>query len=166
MITLKFPRTRGLRGVHYQLPDHIQVLLRQYRQRAGQNEMGGLLAGWMRQKCMSDVWTISHFSLPSQDHPAGPRWFQLNRQVAQNFIDDLFVASSGTVYFIGFWHTHPEPHPSRSRPDERVIHDLFRNSRLEISTQLGIIVGNQGSLYAWCQRADGQISELPNKRYF
>lgn len=161
---MKFSRTRGIRSVRYQIPDHIHVLLRQYRQRAGQNEMGGVLAGWMQQGCLSDIWTISHFSLPSQDHPAGPRWFQLNRNIAQHFIDELFVASAGTIYFCGFWHTHPEPYPSCSGPDKKVIEDLFRNSKLEITTQLGIIIGNQGSIYAWCQRRDGKIFELPENR--
>lgn len=150
---------RGPRSVRYVLPEHVSTLLRQYRQRPGENETGGVLAGWNRKGCFSDTWTVSHFSLPSHKNKAGPRWFQLNRQAAQRFVSDVFSATNGTVYFCGFWHTHPEPYPTRSKQDKKVISDLFRNSKLEISTQLGLIVGTEGGIYAWCQRSDGKISE-------
>ncbi len=157
MTTLRF---RGVRGVRYALTPALIELLRQYRQRARQPEMGGLLAGWQHRRCLGQAWVVTHLSLPISAHRAGRTWFQLDRAEAQRFIDDLWHAYRGKIYLCGYWHTHPEPFPRRSRNDEHVIHDLFHNSpQLELTTQLGLIVGNTGQLYAWCQRDDGRIYE-------
>lgn len=164
-VTLTFPRMRGSRFVRYVLPAREVELLRQYRQRPNQNEMGGVLAGWLRRTWCGDTWMVSHFSLPSSAHAAGPAWFQLHQPTAQRYLDELFAASKGRVYFCGFWHTHPEPCPSHSPPDRRVIADLFANGKLEIITQLGLIVGNEGVLYGWCQRANGTVRENKGARF-
>ena len=146
---------------HFEITDPVEALLRQYRQRPRQNEMGGVLAGWLRSE--DGVFVVSHLSLPSHKHKAGKTWFQLNQKVAQAYVDLVFNSSGGMIDFCGFWHTHPEPNPSPSPPDRKVIADLFRNGRLNIKYQLGLIVGTTGQICAWSQDEDGACeSILPN----
>lgn len=141
----------------YEITDEVVGLLRQYRQRSDDNETGGVLAGW-REKS-EDRWTVTHLSLPSHKNKSGWNWFQLDQKFAQKYVSDVFASSGGTIYYCGFWHTHPEPVPRRSPQDESVISDLFRNGKLGIKIQLGLIVGNQGKIYPWCQQSDGRIIE-------
>jgi len=156
MIVLPF-RYAGI----FEITDYVETILRQYRQRPSQNEMGGVLTGWLRDN--DGHFVVSNLSLPSSEHKAGKTWFQLNQKVAQTYVNYVFQTSGGKVDLCGFWHTHPEPDPNPSPQDHRVISDLFRNGRLNIKFQLGLIVGDTGKICAWVQGKRGHCEQVfPN----
>jgi len=152
VILLRFKRAGPI-----EISDEVEGLLRQYRQREGQNEMGGVLVGWQRD--VDDTFVVCDMSLPSCEHKAGKMWFQLNPIFAQSYLDRVFKASSGVICYCGFWHTHPEENPIRSRPDRKVLSDLFCNGKLNFSWQLGLIIGDTGKIYSWCQYEDGTCEQ-------
>lgn len=128
-----------------------------YRQRPRAAERGGVLAGC---RIGARSWLISHASPPSPRSLAGRFWVKRDRRDAQRFIDRVFFETKGAVNYLGEWHTHPEPCPSTSPDDRKMLADLHRNSRLEIDFLLGAIVGTAGDQYWWCQMANGQFEAL------
>ncbi|HTX67171.1 MAG TPA: Mov34/MPN/PAD-1 family protein, partial [Opitutaceae bacterium] len=98
---------------------------------------------------------LSHVMPPSPRSRAGLFWFKRHRGDAQIFVNTVFADTGGAANYIGEWHTHPETHPSPSSRDFKMMSDLLKNSRLETSYVIGLIVGDTGELCAWFQDKEG-----------
>lgn len=53
------------------------------------------------------------------------------------------------LYCIGFWHTHPEKHPTPSGNDESLAKDHAQAARSVLNGLVFLIVGNQPKLAEW-----------------
>jgi integrative and conjugative element protein (TIGR02256 family) len=133
-------------------PETTIQFLRSYCQSPTSCETGGVLAGFLRK---DNIWVVSHPMPPSPRNRAGRFWVKRHRGDSQKFVENVFKATDGIVNYIGEWHTHPEPVPTPSGKDRKMIDDLLRTSRLEINFLIGVIVGTSGTLCVWCQDAGG-----------
>ncbi len=140
-----------------ELPAATVEFLRRYVQLGSALETGGVLAGFLRK---DDVWILSHPMQPSPRNRAGRHWLKRHRSDAQKFVDKVYQETGGLVNYLGEWHTHPEPTPSPSLEDRKMLQDLLRTSRLEIRFLIGVIVGMSGSLCVWSQGLNGAPSSV------
>ena len=46
------------------------------------------------------------------------------------------------LHFVGYWHTHPEKHPSLSGIDRRAFAKNLRDGGLEIEKMIAVVIGN------------------------
>jgi integrative and conjugative element protein (TIGR02256 family) len=93
---------------------------------------------------------------PSPSNRGGRFWVKRHRGDAQRFVENIFKETDGIVNYMGEWHTHPEPAPTPSGSDRKMMADLLRTSRLEIRFLIGVIVGTSGAIFVWCQDTDGR----------
>jgi integrative and conjugative element protein (TIGR02256 family) len=142
-----------------ELPAASLLFLSQYRQFGENNETGGVLIG----KRVGSIWVISSPMPPSSKDLAGRTWHKRNREDAQALINSEFDRTDGLCNYLGEWHTHPEPNPRPSTHDYRMLEDLLRTSKLEITFLIGVIVGNKTQGCVWIQDQIGRrelISEI------
>jgi len=88
---------------------------------------------------------------PSSKSKAGRFWLRRDRGDAQKFIEAAFTESAGALNYVGEWHTHPEPTPSPSCKDVKMMSDILKNSQIETSFVFGLILGTTGSMCFWYQ---------------
>ena len=141
-----------------ELPAVVVAYLRRYCQAVGALETGGALGGYFRK---DGALVVSHVMPPSARSKAGFFWLKRHRGDAQTFVDSVFADTEGAANYIGEWHTHPEPHPTPSGHDHKMMDDLLRRSKLEITFLIGIIVGDTGELCVWFQDAAGNHDDFP-----
>ena len=142
---------------YIELPAATIDFLRQHVQLGPAPETGGVLAGFLR---VDDVWVISHPMQPSPRNRAGRYWLRRHRGDAQKFVEKVYKASGGIVNYLGEWHTHPEPTPSPSVEDRKMLQDLLSTSLLEITFLIGVIVGTSGSLCVWAQGSNEALKTV------
>jgi integrative and conjugative element protein (TIGR02256 family) len=141
-----------------EVPTAVIGYLRRYCQRLGTHETGGALGGYFRKY---GILVISHVMPPSPRNKAGWFWLKRHRGDAQTFVNSVFVDTQGAANYVGEWHTHPEPHPSPSAYDFKMLTDLLKRSKLEIGFLVGIIVGDTGEICLWLQDAAGNREIFP-----
>ena len=89
-------------------------------------ETGGILFGQM-DDFLKVVW-IDEVSGPPPDSIATPEGFLCGTSGVMDMHDERSKRSSGSVTFIGMWHTHPQALPSPSLTDFRAMRELFHHS--------------------------------------
>jgi len=129
------------------LPEAIRKL-KKYRQRSCQKERGGVLAGSLSH---DGSWIVSHVMTPSKKSRSGKYWFERDAESADQYLNDLFEKSEGSVFYLGEWHTHPERSIEPSDKDLTVIADLIPKSILVADFLICVIVDSQGTLIVWAQ---------------
>jgi integrative and conjugative element protein (TIGR02256 family) len=90
---------------------------------------------------------------PSRKSQAGRNWFKRDPASASQYLDELFEASNGTVFYLGEWHTHPAKSTEPSEQDIAVIADLIPQSSLVADFLICIIVDSKSKVIVWCQSA-------------
>jgi integrative and conjugative element protein (TIGR02256 family) len=88
---------------------------------------------------------------PSKKSRAGKYWFERDPESANQYLDDLFEKSEGSVFYLGEWHTHPERSIEPSDKDLSVIADLIPQSTLVADFLICVIVDSEGTLIVWAQ---------------
>lgn len=68
----------------------------------------------------------------------GRRTFVPNRLAERREIKRMFKKE---LYYVGDWHTHPEPQPTPSGTDISSVKDMFRRSRHGLASFVMVIVG-------------------------
>lgn len=68
----------------------------------------------------------------------GRRTFVPNRLAERREIKRMFKKE---LYYVGDWHTHPEPQPTPSGTDISSVKDMFRKSRHGLASFVIVIVG-------------------------
>lgn len=151
-----------------EIPGSVVAYLRRYCQPRSSPETGGALGGYFRK---NGNLVVSHVMPPSPRSKSGLFWFKRHRGDAQVFVNSVFTDTEGAANYIGEWHTHPEPHPTPSSHDFKMMSDLLKNSRLETNYLVGLIVGDNGELCVWFQDKNGNrevfqaaVTAQPRKR--
>lgn len=151
-------RIKSERFGQVEVPAAIAAYLRRYCQQPGAAETGGALGGYFQK---SGTLVISHVMPPSPRNKAGLFWLKRHRGDAQTFVNSVFADTAGAANYVGEWHTHPEPHPSPSIRDRKMMADLLKRSKLEIAFLVGFIVGDTGEICVWLQDAAGNREVFP-----
>lgn len=92
------------------------------------------------------------------------RTFVPNRRAERREIKRLFKAG---LYYVGDWHTHPEPQPTPSETDIGSFQDMFRKSRHGLASFVMVIVGTASfpkSLFVGLCTSEGLI-ELTGPKF-
>jgi len=124
------------------------------RQTGKKPEMGGILMG----RAVGSKIYVQKASIPTPFDKSSRFSFNRHKKSAQLFIDYEFLNSSGTVIYIGEWHTHPESNPTPSGTDFKMIKNQFKENIINEDFLLMVIVGLRNNFVA---HYDGsKISEL------
>lgn len=118
----------------------LQILEKftQYKQK--NPEAGGIILG----KIIDKQINILKLSVPTQLDKSSRTNFERNKITAQIILDYEFLNSSGQIIYLGEWHTHPEPYPSPSGTDIKMLKNQFSNNQLNTDFLILIIKGTKG----------------------
>lgn len=129
-------------------------VFKSFRQTGRKQEIGGILMG----KIVGSKIYVQKASIPTPFDKSSRFSFNRHKKSAQLFIDYEFLNSSGTVIYIGEWHTHPESNPTPSGVDLRMIKNQFKENIINEDFLLMVIIGLKSNFVA---HYDGtKISEL------
>ena len=149
----------GDSGQRLVLTDAVLNHLERHRQRGNQSkEAGGQLFARIDKLTI----LIEKATGPRRTDLRGYRIFIPNRLVEQREIKRLFKAK---LYYVGDWHTHPEPLPTPSRMDIGSFQDMFRKSRHALASFVMVIVGTEvfpKSLFVGLCTSEGLDELTPN----
>lgn len=104
----------------------LSWIRRSERVHGNRTETGGILFGQM-DDFLKVVW-IDEVSGPPPDSIATPEGFLCGTSGVMDMHDERSKRSSGSVTFIGMWHTHPQALPIPSLTDLRAMRELFHHS--------------------------------------
>nr|WP_288452806.1 Mov34/MPN/PAD-1 family protein [uncultured Anaerostipes sp.] len=105
-------------------PD-VATTLRRYIQYPGKYEAGGILLG--NYIPSENRYIITEATCPSFWDKRGPNSFIRNKKAAQKIINKRWTESSGTINYLGEWHTHGCDVPTPSNTDIELIQSLYRD---------------------------------------
>ena len=110
-----------------------------YRQPIGANEAGGILLGrlFRHSRIVIEVATP-----PGPLDKAGPTFFHRSQRSAQQHVDKAWRDSRGEQVYLGEWHTHPSRVPTPSWRDRNMIRNMFKQTKMEISFLVLVVVGH------------------------
>ena len=143
------------------MPSEVLEIFAEHQQlKARDREAGGQLFGRV-------AWTTV-----TVEHATGPRptdirtrySYQPDRKAEQAEIDD---AHRRGLFFLGDWHTHPEPIPSPSPQDLHSITEAFKKSTHHLNGFLLVIAGTQrlpSGLYVAVHNDKEAVRLLPQTR--
>lgn len=128
---------------NYELLIHAEPLdilekFNQYKSKAP--ESGGIILG----KIIERQINIMRLSVPTPLDRYSRTNFERHKTSAQVILDYEFYNSNGQMVYLGEWHTHPEPFPSPSRTDLRMIEGQFKNNQLRTDFLILLIKGTRG----------------------
>jgi len=92
---------------------------------SGQPESGGILFGSLRGPHLH----VTSFTRPGPNDQRSTFQFIRRDAIHQRLADQAWTLSSGTVTFVGEWHTHPSGLPKPSSTDARSWSDLVRAAK-------------------------------------
>jgi integrative and conjugative element protein (TIGR02256 family) len=126
-------------------PEVLEVL-NLHRQSQRQNEAGGILMGSRYPNSLR----VEMVTEPGPHDRSGPTFFERDATCAQRAINAAWLNSNGTQIYLGEWHTHPEPHPTPSSQDRKMIATMYEDAQPRHGPLLLLIVGTK-SLWLGCQ---------------
>lgn len=129
-------------------------VFKSFRQTGRKPEMGGILMG----KIVGSEIYVLKASIPTSFDKFSRFSFNRHKKSAQLFIDYEFLNSSGTIIYIGEWHTHPESNPTPSGADLRMIKNQFKENIINEDFLLMVIIGLKNNFVAHYNGT--KISEL------
>lgn len=116
--------------------DEVISELESCKQDATSPEAGGML---FSKDLYTDLLIVSRISLPKRNDTRLRFFFRINRKSAQRVIEKNFREG---YYYIGDWHTHPEPDPTPSITDIKTIKSIFNESDHQLKYMFHTIIGN------------------------
>lgn len=125
-----------------QIAFHVEALaiLDHFTQRGkSQPEAGGIIMG----KLVGDEIQVMRLSVPTGLDKASRFNFERHVLSAQIVIDYEFYNSNGEMVYLGEWHTHPEPHPTPSETDRKMIRQQYQNKGRKTDFLLLVIQGTE-----------------------
>lgn len=103
-------------------------------------EAGGIILG----KIIDGQVNITKLSVPTPLDKCSRFNFERHKHSAQIILEYEFYNSNGQTIYLGEWHTHPEPFPSPSGTDLKMIESQFRNNQLKTDFLILMIKGTKG----------------------
>lgn len=127
------------------VPETVQRLLLDHRQRANDHERGGQLFADLRG---AEGMRVAIATLPHRRDRAGRQWLELDRKRCR---EELLRAAQQGLHLIGYWHTHPETIPHLSSQDVQSFRAFTRVNAPSIRYPVCVIVGHE-AIRAWSIR--------------
>ncbi|MBW8360971.1 MAG: Mov34/MPN/PAD-1 family protein [Kaistella sp.] len=128
----------------------LEILEKFTQHKAMAPEAGGIILG----KIINDQINILKLSVPTSLDKGSRTNFERNKVSAQIILDYEFYNSNGQLIYLGEWHTHPEPYPSPSKTDLKMLKRQFESNSLNTDFLLLFIKGTDG-LYIGIIDSDG-----------
>lgn len=108
-------------------------------------ETGGILLG--RQKLKTLSFEITFASMPTARDVGNRFSFIRNKDSANRIINAAWTQASGTVNYLGEWHTHNQKIPSPSLADYRLMQQVVADGSCLLDRSFMLIVGNSNCAY-------------------
>jgi len=108
-----------------------------YEQKENRSESGGILLGHVAR----DYVMITEAATPNRFDFRTIITFIRAKIPAQLRINKAWKKSSGTLIYLGEWHTHRETNPTPSAQDKKMMLKSLRETKMEIDFLYLIIVG-------------------------
>lgn len=157
MVELHYKRQKN--GTIF-LPGNVVSLLDSHRQlRIGSTEAGGILLGRLLNN--SDDAIIDRITEPGPGDERRRFSFKRGLRRSQESVNAVWHETSGSVNYLGEWHTHPEEIPTPSRVDIDDWVRIIKHARFESGFLIFIIVGTHAiKIWEFCVGATTP-TELP-----
>jgi integrative and conjugative element protein (TIGR02256 family) len=130
---------------------NVLNVFKKYEQYPGRRESGGILLGY----AYDDYDEIVKVTTPSRMDFRSLFFFNRSKRPAQFHINKSWLKSSGTLIFLGEWHTHCEVNPKPSQIDRNMIKKVFTETIMDISYLYLIIVGLNDTYWVGLQNSNG-----------
>lgn len=108
-------------------------------------ESGGILLG--TQASDAQRFEITMASMPSVLDVSRRYSFLRRMSPANKLIANSWDNSTGTVNYLGEWHTHNEPNPTPSATDRSLMLQVVKDGSCLLDRAFMLIVGNSGKAY-------------------
>jgi len=118
----------------------LTILERFTQDKPGLPEAGGIILG----KIINGQVNVTKLSVPTPLDKRSRFNFERHKHSAQIILEYEFYNSNGQTIYLGEWHTHPEPHPTPSSTDQRMIESQFKFNHLKTDFLILIIKGTKG----------------------
>jgi integrative and conjugative element protein (TIGR02256 family) len=142
-------------------PDVFKVF-KDYQQVSGRKEAGGILLGTVfPEKVLIEIATS-----PNNRDKAGRFFFNRNVDMAQLAVNRAWAESGGKTIYVGEWHTHPEPKPTPSSDDHKLLWDMLLDTKMHIDFLFMIIIGTQECLVMMNHKQNANLKIPPSSKYF
>jgi integrative and conjugative element protein (TIGR02256 family) len=128
-------------------------IFKKYVNKKNKFEAGGILLGYVYR----DYDEIMNISLPSKYDKRGLFFFNRSKSFAQLKIDKSWKSSSGTLIYLGEWHTHNEINPSPSETDRNMIEKALQETKMWVDYLYLVIIGFNDTCWAGRQTHKGLI---------
>lgn len=126
-------------------------IFEKYEQKKGNREAGGILLGHVAK----DYVEITNITTPNRFDLRNIVSFVRAKIPAQLRINKAWKKSSGTIIYLGEWHTHREINPFPSFEDKKMILKVFKETVMEIDFLYLIIVGLNRTYWFGKQTSNG-----------
>jgi len=122
-----------------------------YEQKEGCSENGGILLGHVAR----DYVMIAEATTPTRFDFRTIITFVRVKIPAQLRINKVWKKSSGTLIYLGEWHTHRETNPTPSAQDKKMILKSLQETKMEIDFLYLIVVGINRTYWVGKQTKNG-----------
>jgi integrative and conjugative element protein (TIGR02256 family) len=116
---------------------------RKYQQNNGEAESGGILVGEIYPHSNKVIIKEAIVSLKAKRSFFG---VNIDKIEMQKELDKCRENSNFTHYYLGDWHTHPEPYPSPSLIDIMSYNQTCKKAKLVTNFIIFLIVGNSKNI--------------------
>jgi len=146
----------GLRRIR--VNNKVLRIFREYEQKDGEPESGGILLGIVYDNHDS----IVKITKPNKLDTRGFNFFNRAKKPAQLQINKSWNSSRGCLIYLGEWHTHNEINPKPSIIDRKMIEKTFKETKMEINYLYLIIIGKENTIWVGRKDTNGLV-ELERK---
>lgn len=108
------------------------------------NECGGIFVG--KVDIENQCALIERMKMPNLISST-PVFFKRLASFLNDWLNDVFISSSGDLYYLGEWHSHPNGFPSPSSTDLKTLQKIAKNNNVRIETPLLLIVSYNSKVY-------------------
>lgn len=131
-------------GVKIEVSNQVWSIWNKYRQNSiwAKEACGILIGGYDKQ---NKVIYVEQCTKPLRGDRRRRKSYTIRDHGHQKIVDEVYLKSGGTSFYLGTWHTHPEPDPSPSAIDQADWQKCI-NRNLNIPVLLFVIVGTKSIL--------------------
>jgi len=134
-----------------------------YKKNLPNLESGGIILG----KILPNKYIIiEELTKPSSSDKRGFYFFERDKNIAQQIINEKWEKSKGETIYLGEWHTHNEDNPTPSKRDLTMIKNQLNTSKMEIDFLLLLIIGQKNNYYGIETKKGHHIIVASNNSFY
>jgi integrative and conjugative element protein (TIGR02256 family) len=117
--------------------------LKKYQQKNGELESGGILLGEIY---LQSSKVIIKEIIVSKKAKRSFLGVNIDKKEMQIELEKKRIESDYTLYYIGDWHTHPEPFPTSSMIDRLSYNKIIKKAKILTNFIVFVIIGNHNDI--------------------